>query len=168
VGLFRRQDAGASSPLPAAVDPSLSDQAWLAASEQQFRERIEGFYGSPETMASGGREHYGNQDFGTAMFFFAKSIDMLHSAYGFGKMRDRQPSPADIGIVDGFVSSLGLSLQMHPNAEVDACVREVTHRLRSISTECDRAGLSSTLYRNALNSIASSAPNVRTDDIYWS
>ena len=169
MGLFRKQDAGLSSSLPpAVVDPALPDQAWLAASEQLFKERVGEFFGSPETMATGGREHYGNQDFGTAMFFFAKSIDMLHSAYGFGQMQDRRPSVADLAMVDGFASSLGTALQMHPDAAVDECVREVTHRLRSIATECDRAGLPSTMYRNGLDSIASAAPDVPTDDINWS
>lgn len=150
------------------VDPGLLDGEWLAASEALFKRRIGGFYGSPETMARGGEEHYGLSDFGTAMFFYAKSIDMLHTAYGFAHMAQRQPSPADLAIVDGYTASLGVSLQLHPDAPVAACVREVTHRLRSISSECDRVGLPSDLYRGGLKSMAQSAPHVPVDDVFWS
>jgi hypothetical protein len=132
-----------------------------------FDERVKSFYGSPETMAEGGREHYGNQDFGTAMYFFAKAIDMLHTAYGFNQMQGRQPSPADVAILDGFTSALGAGLSMHPTAPVDECVREAMHCLRSISTECDRIGVPSNVYRAALGRIATYAPNVRVDDIQW-
>jgi hypothetical protein len=152
---------------PEVADHSLSDPAWLGESRRIFESRIDGFYGSPETMAAGGREHYGCQDFGTAMLFYAKSIDMLHTAYGFSQMRARQPSPDDAAIVDGFSSSLGAALSLHPRAPVEECVREVTHRLRSISTECDRVGLPSGVYRSALDAIAMHAPHVPTDDVSW-
>src|SRR5262249_26158061 len=128
---------------------------------------IEAFYGSPETMARGGEEHYIVSDYGTAMFFYAKSIDMLHTAYGFSRMELRHPSPADEPIVDGFTVALALGLRSHPDAPVDDCVREVTHRLRSISSECDRVGLPSDLYRSGLDAIAQSASHVPVDDIFW-
>jgi hypothetical protein len=99
--------------------------------------------------------------------FYAKSIDMLHSAYGFGAMAQRQPSPADMSIVDGYTASLGAGLRLHPDAPVRDCVREVTHRLRSISSECDRVGLPSNLYRAALETMASAAPHVAVDDVFW-
>lgn len=159
MGLFSRG--------PKTVDASLPDAEWLAASEALYKKRIPSFYGSPETMAAGGEEHYGVADFGTAMFFYAKSIDMLHSAYGFSQMAGRRPSPADLPIVDGFTSALGAALETHPAAPVSYCVREVTHRLRSISTECDRVGASSDLYRSGLETIAVTAPHVSVDDVLW-
>jgi hypothetical protein len=149
------------------VDASLSDGQWLAASKTLFDDRIHAFYGSPERMARGGEQHYRLFDYGTAMFFYAKSIDMLHTAYGFAHMAQRQPSSADLPIVDGYTASLGLALEFHPEAPVDACVREVTHRLRSISSECDRIGLPSGLYRSGLDSMAQSARHVSVDDVYW-
>lgn len=166
MGIFGRRTSGRSST-PDGVEASLPDGEWFGASRRLYEQRVKHFYGSPETMASGGAEFYGNGDFGTAMFFYAKSIDMLHTAYGFAQMAQRQPSPADVTIVDGFCNSLGVSLQMHPAAPVDECVREVTHRLRSISSECDRVGLPSNLYRQGLDAMASHAPNVRIDDILW-
>jgi hypothetical protein len=152
---------------PKIVDDSLPDGEWLAVSKQLFEKSIEPYYGSPETMARGGEEHYKNGNHGTAMFFFAKSIDMLHTAYGFSQMAKRRPSPADAPIVEGFTVVLALALRSHPEAPVAECVREVTHRLRSISTECDQLGLPSDLYRNALDSMARSAPHVPVDDVFW-
>lgn len=149
------------------VDGNLPDGEWFLASRALYEKRIEGFYGTPETMASGGQEHYQHGDYGTAMLFYAKSIDMLHTAYGFAAMAQRQPSPADIAIVDGYTAALGVALRLHPDAPVDECVREVTHRLRSISSECDRVGVPSNLYRAALETMASLAPHVRVDDIFW-
>ena len=131
------------------MDPSLADGEWLAASERLFKDRIDRFYGSPDSMANGGREHYGFGDFGTAMFFYAKSIDMLHTAYGFNHMQNRQPSPADASIIDGFVSALGASLSMHPNAPVSSMLLEMDTRLHEVAGECERLGLPADLYRNA-------------------
>jgi hypothetical protein len=144
MGLFSREPKK-----PETVDTSLPDGAWFAESERLFKSRIGGFYGSPDTMAEGGREYYGFGDFGTAMLFYAKSIDMLHTAYGFSRMQDRQPSPADASIVDGFVSALGASLSTHPKAPVGSALLEVEARLHDIAGECERLGLPSGLYRNA-------------------
>lgn len=159
MGLFRRG--------PKTVDSTLPDGAWLAASEALFKQRIDSFYGSPETMSRGGEEHYQLSDYGTAMFFYAKSIDMLHTAYGFSQMAQRRPSVADLEIITGYTNSLAQALRLHPQAPVAGSVREVTHRLRSISSECDRAGLPSTAYRDGLESIAEHAPHVPVDDVYW-
>ena len=152
---------------PAKVDNSLPDGQWLAASKDLFDQDIEPFYGSPETMARGGEEHYTHGNYGTAMFFFAKSIDMLHTAYGFSQMTRCRPSPADLAIVEGFTVALVLSLRAHPEAPVADCVREIAHRLRSIATECDRLGLPSDLYRSGLESMAQTAPHVPVDDVLW-
>jgi hypothetical protein len=163
VGIFGKSKGAPSG----SVDPALPDGEWLLASEALFRQRIDDFYGSPETMARGGEEHQGLSDHGTAMFFYAKSIDMLHTAYGFAEMAQRQPSAADLPIVNGFTTSLRSALDSHPEAPVVDCVREVTHRLRSISSECDRVGLPSDLYRSGLESLARSAPHVPVDDVRW-
>lgn len=172
MGLFSKllgtsQTAQASPPALTRVDAGLPDGAWLRASEQAFRERVDAYYGSPETMAEGGKDSYGHQEFGVALFFYRKAIDMLHTAYGFSQMQSRRPSVADVSIVDGFTASLGASLAQHPEAPVDECVREVTHRLRSIATTSDRVGIPSNLYRAALDSMAAYAPDVGVDDVFW-
>jgi hypothetical protein len=56
---------------------------------------------------------------------------------------------------------------MHPDAPITDCIREVTHRLRSISTECTRLGLPPNLYQSGLDAIALYAPHVPTDDVLW-
>jgi hypothetical protein len=160
VGLFGKRS-------PKVVDGSLPDGRWLRESEEMFKASIEPYYGSPETMARGGDERRGLGDVGTALFFYAKSIDMLHTAYGFAGMERRRPSPADTAIIDGFTESLALVTSRHPEAPIADCVREVTHRLRSISTECERVGLPSDLYRNGLDLIAQIAPRVPVDDVLW-
>jgi len=152
---------------PRPVDPQLPDDAWWQASCRAFSEQVDAHYGSPETMRDGGKERYGVQDFGTAMLLFAKAIDMLHTAYGFNHMDSRQPSPADVSIIDGFVASLGASLSTHPDAAIEECAREVTHCLRSIATECDRVGAPSSLYRGALEQMEHLAPRVPVDDVRW-
>ncbi len=147
------------------IDNRLPDDEWLARSEARYREMVQHRWGSCETVAQGGVDRYGHGDFGAALFFFQKSIDMLHSQYLFGQMRSRQPSPADAWIVDGYTSALGASLQLHPAAPVDVSVREVTHRLRTIATECERMGLPAQLYRGALALMAVYAPHVKLDDV---
>lgn len=164
MGFFSRRPAAGQHQT---VSSTLPDDEWLAASQQAYERAVGRYYGSPETMGRGGKERYANSDFGTALFFYGKSIDMLHTAYGFAAMEHRHPGPADAWLVDGFCSSLGAALSTHPNAPVDETVRAVTHRLRSIRTTCDRAGMSSKLYRDALDTIERYAPHVRVDDIFW-
>jgi len=147
------------------IDHSLPDDEWLARSEERFRWMVENYYGSCDTIGRGGQERYGYGDFGTALFFYQKSIDVLHTNYLFGQMRNRQPSPDDAWIVDGYTRSLGASLAMHPAAPIDSSVREVTHRLRTIATACERVGLPSQLYREALQLMAQYAPHVKLDDV---
>lgn len=160
MGLFGKRS-------PKVVDDSLPDAQWLRESENMYRAMIEPYYGSPETMARGAEDRRFLADYGTALFFYAKSIDMLHTAYGFAGMQQRRPSQADTPMVEGYVETLGFVMERHPEAPVADCVREVTHRLRSISTECDRAGLPSRLYRSGLDSMARIAPHVPVDDIFW-
>jgi len=149
------------------VDGSLDDTSWYAASVAEYQRTLDSHYGSPETMAGGGFKAAAVGDSGVAMQFFRKSIDMLHTAYGFDQMRLRRPSQADAEIVDGFCSALEASLGEHPGAPVDEAVREVTHRLRTIATMCEGAGAPSGLYRAGLERLALAAPAVRTDDILW-
>jgi hypothetical protein len=173
MGIFSRRkavrpDQGKSAAAPLEhVDPSLSDAEWFAASEGIYDRTWRSHLGSPETFADAGGEHYNNQNFAVAMLFFRKAIDLLHTQYTFSDMSTRQPSARDLAITSGFVSSLGATLAMHPATPVAESVREVTHRLRTISSACKRAGVPAELYLNALQEIAIAAPGVTVDDVLW-
>jgi hypothetical protein len=67
--------------------------------------------------------------------------------------------------MNGYTSSLGASLAMHPAAPVDGSVREVTYRLCTIATACEQVGLPHQLYREKLMRMAQYAPHVKLDDI---
>jgi hypothetical protein len=122
---------------------------------------------APETLAERAQLAYGSQNFSGAMHDYEKAIDLLHTLYLFENMRQRQPSPADAWIVDGYTSALGATLAMDSTAGVTESVRTVTHRLRTITTAADRVGLPSHIYRQGLDQMASYAPHVNVDDVYW-
>jgi hypothetical protein len=143
----------------AAIGHSLPDDEWLAESRRIFDATIDQHYGSPESMAEPAKKHYGHQNFGVAMFFYGKSIDMLQTAYGFSGMADRQPSPADAWIVDGYVSSIGAGLAMHPNAPVAESATTTIGLLQDIAAECERVGAPHQLYSNAAEQVAFEARN---------
>lgn len=171
--LFKRRNesgagAGAGRTLPALPDVShLTDHEWWALGSRRYEEHWKEHVGSPETFAECARNCYGQQDFSTAACFFRKAIDLLHTQYLFGAMERRRPSPADAWIVDGYVSAIGASRQLHPQADVAESVREVTHRLRTISTACQRVGLPDQLYRGALNDLVNVAPDIDVSDVLW-
>jgi hypothetical protein len=170
MGLFSRKTKTNSAPAFPPVDPvddALPDDQWLAKSEGRYNRLVENCWGSCETVGRGGQDRLEHRDFGTALFFFQKSIDMLHTNYIFADMKSRRPSAADAWIVDGYTSALAASLSQHPNAPVRDSVREVTHRLRTITSTCERVGLPPNLYREGLAQIALSAPAVNVDDIFW-
>jgi hypothetical protein len=171
MSIFKRsRTSSASSAVSATalevVDQSLPDDQWFTVSEQVYERTWRDHLGSPETFAEAGSHHYGHQNFGVAVLFFRKAIDLMHTLYTGGMSR-RQPSPRDAAITSQFVSSLGATLAMHPAAPVDQSVREVTHRLRTISSACERAGLPAELYLNALQEIAAASPNVNLDGVLW-
>jgi hypothetical protein len=121
----------------------------------------------PEKTGARARVAYGNADFAAAFHLYAKAIDQLHDFYLFEQFRNRQPSPKDTWIVEGLTASLGAARQTNPEIEVREDVRMATHRLRTISSACDRAGASSVLYRSALDDLACYAPDVDVSDIFW-
>lgn len=97
--MFKRRGSRNSQPTAQAVEleplsSSLPDADWWAASAQRFEQTKDAHYGSPETFAAAGQDRYGNQDFGTAVFFFEKAIDLMHTLYTFDHFQRRQPSPA--------------------------------------------------------------------------
>jgi hypothetical protein len=145
----------------------LADGPWLTESQRLFESTVSSYYGSPDTMARGGRDAEDAGNYGTATCFYRKAIDMLHTAYGFGQMQQRRPSESDAWIIDGYCRSLAGARGRHPSAFFDESVREVTHRLRSISTQCEGLGLDPRLYRAGLDRLALVAPDIRVDDVFW-
>lgn len=160
--LFGDQKGDDSSTAVQAVDHSLADDKWLAESSRIFEATIDQHYGSPESMAEPAKVHYGYQNFGVAMFFYGKSIDMLQTAYGFSGMADRQPSPADAWIVDGYVSAIGAGLSMHPDAPIGESAKTTIGLLQNIASECERVGAPPQLYSDAAERIAFEARNQLT------
>ena len=143
--------------------PQVRDTSQISGgSPLQFDPRV------PDDLGTRAQALYNNQDFAAAMTMFEKAIDMLHTLYIYENMRQRQPSPADAWIVDGYVSALGATRAMNRDAEVTESVRTVTHRLRTISTRCNSSGIAPDLYLGGLNRIAGYAEDVPVDDIFWS
>jgi hypothetical protein len=133
-------------PLPA----NLSDVQWWADAEQRYEEYWRAFLGEPETLRTGAHWFYQSGEFGAAALMYQRSIDLLHTRYCFEDMRHRQPSAADLAIVDGYLNSLGASLSMHPDVPAADSIAEVAHRLEDIRATCKAAGIPADLYRNAL------------------
>ncbi|MDQ8044672.1 MAG: hypothetical protein AAGC46_06825 [Solirubrobacteraceae bacterium] len=161
MGLF-----GNRRPRPL-VDDTLPGSAWISASSSAYSRTVSAYYGSPETMASGGEKTLRSGDVGVALFYFAKSIDMLHTAYGFSNMQDRTPGPQDAPIIDGYLDALLAVKQRKPDAPLAEPIRETTHRLRSISTTAEGVGIDAGRYRQALDMMANVVPEVPVDDILW-
>jgi|SRR5882757_7106756 len=158
MGIFRRSPA---------VRANLTDAEWWADAEQQYEKCWRTYLGSPETFAGGGGRFYSKQEFAVAALLCQKAVDLMHTHYVFSSMRDRQPAPRDLAIIDGYLSSLGASLSLHPEAPVAGSVREVTHRLRTIASACQHVGISDTLYQQALIQLGNTAPHINVDDIFW-
>lgn len=149
------------------VDPTLPDDRWISACESNFNASVSPYYGSPETMAQGAWDALGVDDPGTALFFNRKSIDILHTHYIASSSVQRTPGPNDSPIVIGFISTLSIVKESHPGADLTETVQEVTHRLRSISSLCQRSGLPADQYLSVLDEIARLAPEVDVSTVLW-
>lgn len=108
------------------------------------------------------------QDWATAFERCVKAVDRLHDFYVFEQFRNRQPSAADEPIIKALTQSLRYLRRAEPQVDVRGGVREVTHRLRTICTAADRAGLDSSLYRSGLQRLADAAPDIDVSDVLWS
>jgi hypothetical protein len=136
--------------------PSLSDAEWLQRSQWRYSRSVDPYYGSVDKMASGARNRYDNKDFGTALFFFGKSIDMLHTCYSH--LKNRLPSSDDSWIVRGYVDTVVEVLALHPQAPVGESVREAAKYIWGIANICDNEGRSPELYRETLAALKKAAP----------
>lgn len=151
-GLFGGGSSGGAATIEP-VDHGLPDAAWFHASTATYDRTIGQHYGSPETMAAPGKAHYEHQDFGVALLFYGKAVDMLQTAYGYAEMQNRQPSAPDAWIVNGYVSAVGAALAMHPDAPVGESAKTTAGLLDSIASACGRVGLPGTLYGEAANQV---------------
>jgi hypothetical protein len=155
-------------------DPLLDDAAWLGAGEARYNRLVSNHYGSPDTIAAGGDQRIQQADTASALFFYQKAIDVLHSIYvcGFNDTGpsswSRQPSPRDQTIVDRYLTTLQSVREVRPGAPVNGSVMEVTHRLRTISSKFDSYGLNSSPYKSGLNTLGSLAPDVDVSGVFWS
>lgn len=148
-------------------DPNLPDDQWLAAGRRRYDDLIGNHYGSPETIAAGGTRREDLGDIAASLFFYQKAIDLLHTLYVSSAMGSRQPGDRDRPIIDGYLETLADVRARRSGAPVADSVREVTHRLRTISSACQNAGLDAILYVAALDRLGRDNPDVNVDDVLW-
>lgn len=141
--------------------------SWLTAGEQRFEHDVSNYYGSPETIARGGVEALERGDTAAALFFFQKSIDLLHTLYVSTGMQTRRPGHRDNPIIDHYLRTLGDIRRIHPDSDVTRSVIEVTHRLRTISTTCRHSGAEFGAYLRALRQLGEIAPDIDVSGVFW-
>lgn len=155
-------------------DPALDDASWLMAGEDRYKSLVANHYGSPDTIAVGGDQRVAVGDLASALFFYQKAIDTLHSIYvcGFNDTGPaswrRQPSGRDLAIVDRYLGTLREVRAIRSGAPVRNSVIEVTHRMRTISTQFKRYGIGAGQYLGRLDELAVIAPDVDVSGIFWS
>lgn len=170
MGLFRR----AVKEEACYDDPAVDDSSWLVAGEDRYKSLISNHYGSPDTIAAGGDRRLAAGDVASALFFYQKAIDTLHSIYvcGFNDTGPaswrRQPSERDLAIADRYLGTLREVRAVRPGAPVSSSVTEVTHRMRTISTQFKRYGLGGGQYIARLEELARIAPDVDVSGVFWS
>jgi hypothetical protein len=155
-------------------DPLLDDAAWIGAGKARYDQLISKHYGSPDTIAAGGDLRIQVDDPASALLFYQKAIDTLHSIYVCG-MNDtgpgswaRQPSQRDHAIVQHYLATLQAVHGLRPSAPTDASVMEVTHRLRTISSKFKSYNLDPTFYLSSLETLGHIAPDVDVSGVFWS
>jgi len=107
------------------------------------------------------------QDWATAFERCVTAVGRLHDVYVLEQFRNRQPSAADKPIISALTYSLRALRGNDARRDVSDDVRGATHRLRTISTAADTAGLDSSLYREGLQRLAQVAPDVDVSNVPW-
>lgn len=154
--MARRFDLSRPVPRRRPLPEGLAGGQWWADAEQRYEEYWREFAGSPESFSAGVRWFYVSGEFGVVALLYQKAIDLLHTLYCCADLlfvsatKSRQPSSADRLVIDGYHSSFGASLSLHPDAPVTGSVADVTHRLTDIFFTSKRAGMPASLYGNAL------------------
>ena len=159
----------AAGPVPRLppVAPEPVSSTWLAEGERRFADDVPAHYGSPESIAAGGMLALERDDTASALFFFQKAIDLLHTLYVSSRMQRRKPGPRDGALLDLYTRALRNVREVEPGADVSDSVREVTHRLRTISTACRDVGTDPSRYLDALTGLAAIAPDVDVRTVLW-
>lgn len=121
----------------------------------------------PEKAAAQARQALALSDPEAAFERAVKAVDRLHDFYVFERFANRQPSSADVSLIDTLVDSLTAVRRDRPHADVTSGVMEATHRLRTISTAADAAGIDSSRYRLGLSELARVAPDVDVSGVFW-
>ncbi|WP_406081262.1 hypothetical protein [Micromonospora sp. NBC_00858] len=160
----RARGAGGQSP---GVRPGVDDGRWLQEGEERYQRLVSRHYGSPETIAAGGVQRLRAGDQAAALFFFQKAIDLLHTHHVVNEMSRRRPSDVDGQITDAYLDTLASIRAERPTAPVAASVQEVTHRLRTISTACQDAGIDPSRYLTALTRLGQIAPDINVSRTFW-
>ena len=155
-------------------DPLLDDASWLSAGHARFDALVPKYYGSPDSIAAGGKQRHELGDPDAALFFFQRAIDTLHTVYVASSGESgpdgwpRRPSSRDLCIVDAYLNALSEVRALRPTAPVRDSVVEVTHRLRTIASTFKRYGLDQTPYLGRLDALADLAPDVDVGGVFWS
>lgn len=169
MGLFRRAKQEENFD-----DPLLDDGQWLRGGEDRYDRLISNHYGSPDTIAHGGDLRKQRDDYSAALYFYQKAVDTMHSIYVCGSNDrgpgswSRRPGPADMSIVDRYIQTLQWARTSHPNAPLSVSVKEVTHRLRTISTAFGRWGLNPEPWQQRLALLGATTPDIDVSDVFWS
>jgi hypothetical protein len=159
VGLFSRTPKVPIAP-PNFNDPTVGDAQWLADGESRYSEQVKRHFGSPDTIAAGGDGCRAQNDNAAALYFYAKAIDTLHSIYACGGSSatwNRQPSGRDITIIDRYLETLATIKAIRPLASPARSLKEVNHRVSTISSSLQQNGLDATPYLRRLESLGSFA-----------
>jgi hypothetical protein len=121
----------------------------------------------PEKAGEAGRNAYDRFQWSDAFMLYVKAMDRLHDFYVFEGFRNREPSPKDGWLVDGLISSLGVTRDQDPTFDVRPGVREATHRLRTIASAVEGAGGNPALYRRGLVGLSQYAHDIDVSDMFW-
>ena len=155
-------------------DSNMSDREWLGAGRSRYEQLVSRHYGSPDTIAAGGDQRLAARDPASALYFYTKAIDTLHSIYvcTLGEPGpqswSRQPSARDVTILDRYLDCLRQVKSIRPNASPADSVQEVTHRMRTISTVLKKYGLDASPYLRRLDDLDALAPEVDVTAVFWS
>jgi hypothetical protein len=138
--------------------------------EQAVARRREMFHlesGGPEVTARASQQARADGDRQLALRLAVRAVDRLHDLYCFDRFDLRRPSSADAFVIDLALDTLAESRRATPGLNVHEEVKELTHRLRAITTSTEGIRVDPALYRTALGRLAEIAPDVPVDDIYW-
>jgi hypothetical protein len=108
MGIFGKRSLG--NPAPE------DDSSWLLAGHRTFDRNKSRFFGSPETMRRGGEEALGKGDTATAVFFFAKAIDIAQT--WLRNPLHQRTYEENVTLFRLYVDAIAAIKASHPDADV--------------------------------------------------